>query len=56
MIEKYGTDLSELPVDDDQLRIIKKLAEKTGAPYVVPKNKKEAEEVIEGMEKIANGM
>jgi hypothetical protein len=43
-MEKYGTDLEELPVDDDQIREIKKLA---GDNYKMPKNKKEAEEIIE---------
>ncbi len=48
-MEKYGTDLSQLPVDDDQLRQIKKLA--GDKPFKMPKNKEEAEELIE---KLAN--
>jgi uncharacterized coiled-coil DUF342 family protein len=46
-MEKYGTDLSNLPVDDDQIREIKKYAEMEKEAFVMPKNKKEAEEILE---------
>lgn len=49
-MEKYGCDLSQLPVDKDQKEIIEKLA---GDKKEVkkPKNKKEAEELIEELKK-----
>ena len=55
MMEKYGTDLSELPVDDDQTKQIEALVKKKKDAriiYVVPKNKKEAAELIEILEKL----
>ena len=48
-MEKYGVDMEELPVDDDQLREIKKLA--SDKEIVMPKNKKEAAELIEKLSK-----
>lgn len=47
MMEKYGVDMSELPVTDDQLRTIAKLAKLAGENPGMPKNRKEADEVIE---------
>jgi hypothetical protein len=52
LMEKYGVDMSELPVLDDQLRKIKALAGDKHASIDMPKNRKEADELIE---KLANG-
>jgi uncharacterized coiled-coil DUF342 family protein len=46
-MEKYGTDLNNLPVDDGQIRELKKYAEVEKTAFVMPKNKKEAEEILE---------
>jgi ribosomal protein L1 len=47
MMEKYGVDLAELPVTDDQMRTIGKLAKIAGTRPAMPKNRKEADELIE---------
>ena len=44
-MEKYGVDMSNLPVTDDQLRKIKTLA--GDQKVAIPKNREEADELIE---------
>lgn len=51
MMEKYGTDMSTLPVTDDQLRQIKILSKNAGVEYKVPRNRQEADEIIEKLAK-----
>lgn len=46
-MEKYGTDLSDLPVDRDQEEEIRKLSMEKKASYATPKNKQEAQDLIE---------
>ena len=46
MLEKYGVDMSELPVSDDQLRQLKAF-KKQGAAFEPPKNRAEAEVLLE---------
>jgi len=48
-VEKYGTDLSQLPITDDQIRIINKLA--GDRDITMPKNRQEADELIEKLGK-----
>ena len=43
-MEKYGVDMSQLPVTDDQIRELNALASEG---YEMPKNRKEADELIE---------
>lgn len=43
-MEKYAVDMAELPVTDDQIRELRKLA---GSEYKMPKNRQEADEMIE---------
>lgn len=43
-MEKYGTDLSTLPPDNDQIRMLKEAA---GKEFVMPKTKLEAQEMME---------
>jgi hypothetical protein len=43
MIEKYGVDLSTLPVTDEQIKELNKFAKE----YEMPKNREEAEKLIE---------
>ena len=43
MMEKYGTDFKELPVTDDQIRTLNKMA----SSYEMPKNRDEADKLIE---------
>lgn len=50
MLEKYGVDMSELPVTDDQLRQIRDLSK--GASVDIPRNRQEADQLIE---KLAGG-
>lgn len=45
MMEKYGVDMSNLPVTDDQIRHISVLSK--GASYEMPKNRKDADDLIE---------
>lgn len=45
MFEKYGVDMSELPVTDDQVRQIRDLSK--GASFNMPKNRQEADALIE---------
>lgn len=45
MFEKYGVDMSELPVTDDQIRQINAL--KKSASFEMPKNRQAADEMIE---------
>lgn len=55
MMEKYGVDLSNLPPDDDQLREIKKLSKEAGVDFVMPKNKEDADYIIEKLAGDING-
>jgi hypothetical protein len=50
-MEKYGVDMSELPVTDDQLRQIKTLAKDKYASMEMPSNRKEADQLIEKLAK-----
>jgi hypothetical protein len=54
MIEKYGTDLTQISPSDDQLRSIKKIAGEKGIPesqVKAPTTFKEANEIIDHLEK-----
>jgi hypothetical protein len=46
-MEKYGVDMSNLPVTDDQLREIRKLCKEANVDFEMPKNRKHADELIE---------
>jgi hypothetical protein len=46
MMEKYGVDMSELPVTDDQMRTLGKLAKVAGVTPKMPGNRQEADEMI----------
>lgn len=46
MMEKYGTDLSTLPVTDDQIKTLNKLAKIAGTTYKMPENREEADDLI----------
>jgi len=50
-MEKYGTDFSNLPVTDDQLRTINGLSKIAGTVYEMPKNREQAEDLIEKLTK-----
>ena len=45
MMEKYGVDMSNLPMTDEQIRIIRELSKV--ASFEAPKNRKDAESIIE---------
>ena len=47
MMEKYGTDFRELPVTDDQVRTLNQLTKTAGTTYEMPKNREEADQLIE---------
>jgi hypothetical protein len=51
MMEKYGVDMKNLPPTDDQLRKIKKLSQDANHDFCMPKNRDEADDMIE---KLAN--
>jgi len=56
MMEKYGVDLSELPVTDDQLRELKKVAKALNLEEIeTPKNRAQAEEILENLGKKIKG-
>ncbi len=46
MMEKYGTDFNDLPVTDEQLRHLNKLAKIAGTQPKMPQNRQEADELI----------
>lgn len=53
-MEKYGVDMSELPVTDEQLRDIKKTASYYGVDHSkvpFPQNRVEADEILENIKK-----
>lgn len=47
MMEKYGVDMETLPPTDDQLREIKKLCKQASCSFIMPKNRDEANDIIE---------
>lgn len=47
MMEKYGVDMSDLPVEDDQIRTLKKLCSESNQDFRMPKNRDEADKMIE---------
>lgn len=49
-MEKYGVDMDELPVTDDQIRELRELYDGK-IPAKVLRSRKTAEEAIEGMKK-----
>lgn len=55
VLEKYGVDMSNLPVEDEQLRRIRDLCKETQTEKIVlPANRKEADMIIEKLEKLAS--
>lgn len=56
-MEKYGTDLTHVPVSDDQLRTIRDLSKQKNIPenqVKVPATFKEANEIIDHIAKYGN--
>ena len=49
MMEKYGVDMSNLPVEDAQIKMIKELSKEASVKFEMPKNRKEADKIIERM-------
>ena len=47
MMEKYGCDMSELPITDDQIREIGKLCKKANIEVNMPTNREDASDLIE---------
>jgi hypothetical protein len=46
-MEKYGVDMSDLPATDDQIRQLRKLCKEANVDFKLPKNRQEAQDLIE---------